>query len=451
MDRLGRYRIERIIGRGAMGVVYRATDPAIGRSVAIKVLALPPGIGPREADTFRRRFVHEARAAGALLQPNVVAVHDVGSAADGTPYLVMELCEGGPLSARLSGALPDPGEVARHGAELARALEAAHAAGILHRDVKPSNLLFGADGRLKIADFGVARLPASELTSTGSLLGSPAYMSPEQVSGKSLDARSDVFSLAAVLYRWLTGRLPHEASELTELLYRIAHEDPLPASTVRPEIPTELDRALLRGLARDRDARYPDARSFAEALEAISARERSPVRAAASRARAAGLRPALLAAGLAALVLGSLALRGAIASRTASSNPAPISGAAPWAYAPAEVRLLIRHRVPGARAEVLVDGGLASDLLLSAPNRKKVRLFGKTLDTPFRAGGEDAVPLAVPPGQHAIGIRLQRGEETAVATLEGRFESAERRTIVAEVRRSPLRVTLRWSPDARDR
>lgn len=443
MERLGRYRIEEAIGRGAMGVVYRARDPAIGRRVAIKMLALPPGLSPQQADELRRRFVHEARAAGAIVHPNVVALYDVGQAPDGTPYLVLELCEGGTLAARLAGPPPDPLEVARHGAALARALDAAHRAGILHRDLKPSNFLVGADGQLKIADFGVARLATSELTAAGTLLGSPAYMSPEQVAGRRLDARSDLYSLAAVLYRWLTGRPPHPGEELTELLYRIAHEDPLPPSQLRPDIPPELDRLLRRALARDPEARPPSALSFAEELEAIVGRA-EPARA--RPAARKGLHPAiLLAAALAvSLPLAGLALKGGrpgTASRQSAAR-----AAAPWAQAPAAVRVVVRHRVPGARAEFLLDGAVLSERWLAA-SKKKIRLFGKELATPFRASEQEEVQVEIPPGAHEFGLRIRNEDETAAAVLAATFASAERRTAIAEVRRSPLRVALRWAPE----
>jgi eukaryotic-like serine/threonine-protein kinase len=266
---IGRYEIEREIGRGAMGVVYLARDPRLHRQVAVKTYSLPTGISEDLARQFHERFLREARAAASLSHPGIVTVYDAGE--DQTlklPYIAMEYVEGQSLKQRLDkGDRLDPSWVLAFGAVLAGALHAAHQAGIVHRDIKPANILIrGVDGAAKVADFGVARLKASDLTQSGASIGSPGYMSPEQVRGGSLDGRSDLFSLAVVLYEALCGKRPFRGDDLVSLAYSIAHDTQVPLSRQLQECPAGLDRFFDRALSKDPEKRFPDGAAFRDAF-----------------------------------------------------------------------------------------------------------------------------------------------------------------------------------------
>jgi len=266
---IGRYLIERELGRGAMGVVYLATDPQLHRQVAVKTCSLPDGISQEQAALFHERFLREARAAASLSHPGIVTVYDAGEdQARGIPYIAMEYVQGRTLRQRLEiGAGLDPAWVMSFGAVLADALHQAHRAGIVHRDIKPANILIrDGDGAVKLADFGVARLKASDLTQSGVPLGSPGYMSPEQVKGGELDGRSDLFSLAVVLYEALCGKRPFRGDELVSLAYSIAHETHVPLARQLPSCPPGLDRFFDRALSKEPGKRFPDGAAFKKAL-----------------------------------------------------------------------------------------------------------------------------------------------------------------------------------------
>jgi len=229
---IGRYEILGEIGRGAMGVVYKARDPQIDRTVAIKTISLFD-LEPADDQEFRERFQQEARTAGRLSHPGIVAIFDVGSDPEtNTPNIVMEYIAGSSLSKIL---LEDHGKVSLDPAlqlvqEVAEALDYAHNEGVTHRDVKPANILLTPDGRAKLADFGIARLDQSQLTLPGRLLGSPAYMAPEQMKGEATDGRSDLFSLGVVLYRLSTGYRPFQGNSTATVCYKLLRQDPLPPS-----------------------------------------------------------------------------------------------------------------------------------------------------------------------------------------------------------------------------
>ncbi|HEV8269026.1 MAG TPA: serine/threonine-protein kinase, partial [Thermoanaerobaculia bacterium] len=249
-DHLGPYRIESFLGEGGMGQVYRAIDPSLGRPVALKLIA---GRGEREEATAR--LVAEARLAAALNHPNICTVYQVGDAR-GMHFIAMELVEGTPLSARIAKGPLAPREVARIGAALASALAVAHDRGILHRDLKPDNVFLTNDGTPKLLDFGLAkRIIAvdgeAKLTTDGLLRGTPSYMSPEQATLQSLDARSDIFSLGIVLYEMATGVRPFLAETPTKELIRIARDEPMAAEALVPSIPPALGNALRKCLEKD--------------------------------------------------------------------------------------------------------------------------------------------------------------------------------------------------------
>jgi hypothetical protein len=269
---VGRYRILGEIGRGAMGAVYRAEDPKLGRRVAVKMISAAVASG-EDRDEIAARFEREARVAARLQHPNVVAVYDAGSEADSL-YLVMELVEGEPLSRRLQhGDFPTAGEALELAAQAADALAAAHESGIIHRDIKPANLLIDHTGNVKVSDFGVAKAVGekTDLTRTGMMVGSPAYMAPEQVKGMPLDGRSDLFSLGVVLFEMILRRKPFPADTVTTLVYQILHEDPLEDVAIASALTPELTAFLRWSLAKDREARIPDARTFSTRARLLAA------------------------------------------------------------------------------------------------------------------------------------------------------------------------------------
>ena len=265
-NRLGRYDLLGELGRGAMGVVYKALDPQLDRTVAIKALRPDLGLAPELHGELTRRFYQEAVAAGRLNHPNIVAIHDVLEL-DGFPYIVLEYVEGQTLARLLAAEGPFPHRRAVQMAlQVCAALDYAHARGIVHRDIKPANILVAGGDQVKVSDFGIAHIAGSQLTQTGAMLGSPAYMSPEQIRGRTVDGRSDLFSLGVVLYQALTGAEAFPGENPTTVLYRILEEEPVPIPERNPSVPAVLGPVMQRVLAKDPDQRYPTARDFADAL-----------------------------------------------------------------------------------------------------------------------------------------------------------------------------------------
>ena len=260
-----RYELGPVLGQGGMAKVHRGLDRQLGRQVAIKVLA-PPFDRDRE---FVERFQREARAAAGLSHPNIVAVFDSGSD-DGTHYIVTELVEGETLADRLRRDGPMPqAEAVAVAVDIARALAAAHERGLIHRDIKPGNVMLLPDGRVKVVDFGIARAAGSDtLTNTGVVLGSTAYLSPEQASGQPVDERADLYALGCVLYEMLTGRVPFSADTPIATMYRHVNEDPPPPSTFAP-IPSELEDIVMRALEKDPKRRFASASELEAALLAV--------------------------------------------------------------------------------------------------------------------------------------------------------------------------------------
>ena len=268
---IGRYRIESELGRGGMGIVYRAIDPELDRAVAVKLILLPPDASEHVRQELDVRFRREAKAAARIRHPGVVAIHDVGSTASGL-FLVMELVEGESLAKRLErGAFPSRAQALDLAERAADALAAAHRAGVVHRDVKPANILLSSDGRVLLTDFGVARSldEVSELTRTGMVVGSPAYMAPEQLQGAPVDGRADLFSLGVVLYELLLRKRPFPAQSITTLLYQILHEDPLADPSLMRELDQATAEVLRRLLAKQPAERFPDAASAASELRRL--------------------------------------------------------------------------------------------------------------------------------------------------------------------------------------
>jgi hypothetical protein len=264
--RIGRYLITGRIGRGGMGMVYRGLDEALEREVAVKTLTAE---GAFEEDS-RKRFEVEAKAAARLQHPNIVIVYELGEDR-GVPFIAMEMLPGVDLEALLRAGEPLPlTEKLDVVIQVCRGLAYAHEHGIVHRDIKPSNIRLLEDGTAKIMDFGIAKLGATHLTKTGMMVGTVHYMSPEQVRGKPLDGRSDVFSVGVILYELLAGQRPFRGEGATEVLYKIVHEPPPPVDlSALGGIAPRLQAVLERALAKDRDARYPGAAALAEDLAAL--------------------------------------------------------------------------------------------------------------------------------------------------------------------------------------
>src|SRR5262245_24965974 len=241
-ERIGRYRILKELGRGMMGVVYLAQDPALERLIALKTIDLAFTVPEKERAAFEQRFLAEARVAARLQHPGIVVVHDVGrDDARGILYIALEYLHGRTLAELGAEPMPWP-EALRVVAALARALHHAHAQSIVHRDVKPANVMLMPSGQPKIMDFGIAKVPNMELTSAGQFFGTPLYMSPEQASGAPVDGRSDLFSLGAVAYQLLTGRQAFRAENVMQVLSRVVNETPPPPSQVMPGLPPGIDR-----------------------------------------------------------------------------------------------------------------------------------------------------------------------------------------------------------------
>ena len=295
---LGRYELVAELGRGAMGIVYKARDPKIDRFVAVKTISLLDA-NLDEALDYRERFFQEAQAVGRLVHPGIVTVFDVGEEPDTrTPYIVMEFVDGVSLREFLEekgGKLP-LNTALQLAEELAEALDCAHGQGIVHRDMKPANILVTTSGSAKITDFGIAQLDLSHLTLPGHVLGTPAYMSPEQLSGEKVDGRSDLFSLGVILYSMISGYRPFQGNSVTTVCFKLANHDPLPPSALDPDLPPGVDKVISRAMAKSPADRYQrglefalDVRELRENLNSDTTQDRSHTSTNTGLSRRAGL------------------------------------------------------------------------------------------------------------------------------------------------------------------
>ena len=264
---IGRYEIIEELGRGAMGSVFKARDPVVGRIVALKTIH-STALEGAQSDEYRARFYREARASGVLAHPGIVPVFDVGEH-NGAPFLVMEFVDGRTLADAIKkGDRFTVDRVCEIGQQMAEALGYAHRQGVIHRDIKPANILltsravYGSE-RPRITDFGIAKLAASEITTTGQLLGTPSFMPPEQFTGAPIDGRADLFSLGVILYSLAAGEQPFPGETMTAVSYKVVHTEPIPPAKLNPAIPAPLESAILKCLAKNPAARYQTGEEFA--------------------------------------------------------------------------------------------------------------------------------------------------------------------------------------------
>jgi serine/threonine-protein kinase len=274
METLGKYEIKRTLGRGAMGVVYEGWDPVIARRVAIKTVKLPDETDPETEDALTR-FRREAQAAGRLTHPNIVGVFDYGETND-VAYIVMEYVDGPPLKTLLDKnerfALGDAVHVMQ---DVLAGLQFSHERGVVHRDIKPANVMLTSGGQAKIADFGIARIESSSMTQAGTLLGTPAYMSPEQFMGQVVDARTDIYSAGALLYQLLTGERPFDGG-MSAIMHKVLNTEPPAPSQISVTAPPPFDAVVRRAMAKRPEDRFTSAGAFAEAIRAALANRAEP-------------------------------------------------------------------------------------------------------------------------------------------------------------------------------
>ena len=270
LKRFGRYEIVAELGRGAMGVVYKARDPQIDRLVAVKTVSMW-GQDREEETDFRMRFLNEAQAAGRLHHAGIVSIFDVGENPENQEqYIVLEYVAGESLNRILAREKKLPlSQALKLAEEIAEALDYAHAQGVVHRDIKPGNILVTEDGHAKIADFGIAKLNLAHFTLPGRVMGTPAYMAPEQLSGEGVDGRSDLFSLGVILYAMVTGHSPFQGDSATTVSFKVANREPVAASAFDLNLPPELDEVISRAMAKDPQQRYQSGADFADDLRQL--------------------------------------------------------------------------------------------------------------------------------------------------------------------------------------
>jgi serine/threonine protein kinase len=332
--KLGRFEVLAEIGRGAMGIVYKAKDPMLERVVAIKTINM--GMDRDGAEMYEKRFYQEARAAGGLNHPNIVTVYDIGKT-ETECYMAMEYIEGAELRSLLLPAKPLPvAQALSIAAQVAEGLAYAHERGVVHRDIKPANIMVPASGAVKITDFGIARMRSSNVqTQTGMMMGSPKYMSPEQVIGKRADHRSDIFSLGVILYEMLTGAAPFTGESVNAVMYQIVNFMPPPPSAINPAAPVALDAIVARMLAKALDERFQSAAEIARGLRdceretqgaAASATSTLPL-GAVPQAPAPAPAPAVVGADVKTAVLAQTVERSRrVEEQTAATDAAPARG-----------------------------------------------------------------------------------------------------------------------------
>ena len=502
---IGRYEIDAELGRGAMGVVYRGRDPRIDRTVAIKTVSLS-GLEPSAEQEYRERFVVEARAAGGLSHPGIVTIFDVGEPDAETPYLVMEYVEGQTLDKVLgedNRQLPLNTSL-RIAQELAEALHYAHEQGVVHRDVKPANILVTIDGHAKIADFGIAKLNQAQLTMPGQVLGSPAYMAPEQLSEEGVDGRSDLFSVGVILYSMLTGHRPFQGNSATTVCFKLVNHAPLAVTALNSQLPPELDSIASRAIAKDPDQRYQTGMELANDIRELrgicglvqkpdssvtSVKADATSRYVASVARgsrgqksenmpakepAAQLDPnivvqptrwwlkwnGLFPSALFALVVGFVTLsainRGHLQesptqkTESAAESMSSIVGLGSVdnkrplvSMAPADgtLQIQIQHRFPNGWASVWLDNRLVYTHSLRGEIKSRALVFR-------RMEGLQSATIGVPTGEHKVRVRIQSAADhyDQYKTVDGAFTKDRKRILQIVCLKKPAELRLTFRP-----
>ena len=488
---IGRYEVVREIGRGAMGIVYEARDPALDRTVALKVIQ--PAAEADELQAYEERFLTEARVAAALQHPGIVVVHDVGrDPGSGALFIALELLRGRTLADLASDGPVDWPVVMRLVAQVARALDHAHRSGVVHRDIKPANVIVLPSGEAKVTDFGIARLESARqrLTSTGEFIGTPLYTAPEQARVEDVDGRADVFSLASVAYTLLTGRPPFLAPTIPGIVHRVVYDEPEPPSRLVPGLPPDVERVLARALAKDPAERYPTAEAFAEDAEDLIAGQ--PPRHAGgddlvvvdepapgsadsnvppSAARTASVLPArvsrpdfplgrvlvaVLGIGVLASFLwlsrrapaqapgaarpgGAPATVPARPSATAAPAPAPPDPAptAGQAEAAGRLRIDFDHPLERGTLRIFVDDELALEERLAGQKRQKALVFRMHEGT-FRE------ELDVKAGLHEVRVEVRWDDNLRRERIVGNFRPGLTRRLAASLGRIRRDLNLEW-------
>jgi serine/threonine protein kinase len=496
LSTIGRFEILREIGRGAMGIVYEARDPVLDRTVALKVVQ--PSARGEEAQAFEERCLAEARIAAALHHPGIVVVHDVGrDPATGALFIALELLRGETLADLGARGPVEWPTVLRLVAQVARALHHAHQAGVVHRDVKPANVVVLPSGEAKVMDFGIARLEsaAHRLTTAGEFIGTPLYTAPEQAKTEDVDGRADVFSLASVAYTLLTGRAAFHAPTIPGIVHRVVYEEPDPPSRFVPGLPRDVERVLARALAKDPAERYPTAEAFAEDVEDVLAGEvprhastddlvvveepESPLAvlvadaptavalpppvppgASATRtappifpARRVGRRRVLLGSAGALLAFLALFLWAPRRPPSPGARPAPFRAAPTLAPTsgperpspsppaslpePGRLRIDFDHPLRRGTLRVFVDDELTLEEQLRGQRTKKALVF-KVHQGSFRD------ELEIEPGLHEFRVEVRWDDNVKTERIVGSFRSGATRRLEASLGRIRRDLSLEW-------
>ncbi|HEX9799165.1 MAG TPA: protein kinase [Thermoanaerobaculia bacterium] len=425
-SQLGRYRILRRLGAGAMGEVYLAEDPQIGRQLALKTVRVEEG-KPQEVEDRKQRLLREARAAGKLLHPQIVTLFDAGED-QGLLYLAFEFVDGSDVATRLDCEPPltlaEALAIVRQAAE---GLDFAHRQGIVHRDIKPSNLMLTADGRVKVADFGIAKMldATSDLTTSGAVVGSPHYLSPEQIRGEALDGRTDIFSLGVMLYEMLCRQRPFDGTTLTTLVYQILNQDPTPIEVRRPGFGPRIERLVQRMMHKERERRFISAAELAAEIRACE-RELAPELLARSLAETPELAGATLRLPPDATTAGAPPPVPTASLPTGAMPPPPLPPSAQRAaVSPATSRSGLRWIAAAAVAAVLllVAVGLSARRFAAAADERRSATAGAPTATPA-AEPSAARSTAREPSVAAVPSERSSEVETRAAPTAG--ESVER-------------------------